>query len=79
MSDMQFSKVSGVPGLSPEFCKRGGPDGVKVYTQDSGRTNADRGNGSAGGEVRRSDILNRAGNLAKPSHTDLSRTYYRGE
>jgi hypothetical protein len=73
---MQFSKVSGVPGLSPEFCKRGGPDGVKVpvYTQDSGRTNADRGNGSAGGEVRRSTIVERAGNLAKPNYTDLAGT-----
>jgi hypothetical protein len=78
---MQFEKVSGVPGLSPEFCKRGGPDGVKVpvYTQDSGRTNADRGNGTAGGEIRRSVIVERGGSQLRPSHTDLSKTYYRGE
>jgi hypothetical protein len=69
MSDMQFSKTSGVPGLSNHFDKRGGPDGVRVpiYTTDSGRTNADPTQGSAGGEVRRSEILDRAGSLARPS------------
>jgi hypothetical protein len=66
-SEMQFSKTSGVTGLSNEFDKRGGPTGVKspIYTQDSGRTNADRRQGSSGGEVRRSEILDRGGNLIK--------------
>jgi hypothetical protein len=67
MSDMQFSKTSGVPGLSNHFDKPGGPSGVKapIYTQNPGRINADPRQGSAGGEVRRSEILDRAGALLK--------------
>jgi hypothetical protein len=49
---MQFEKTSAVPCLSPEFRKRGGPDGVSVYAQHLGSVNADPCVGSAGGEVK---------------------------
>jgi hypothetical protein len=57
----QFDKFS--TGATP-ICRGAS---TSVYTQDTGRTNADRRNGSAGGEVRRSEILDRASGLARPS------------
>jgi hypothetical protein len=57
----QFDKFS--IGATPIF--RGAS--TSVYTQDTGRTNAGQRNGSAGGEVRRSD---RAGGLARPSRAE---------
>jgi hypothetical protein len=68
MSDsMQFAKTPGVPGLSNHFDKKGGPDGVKppIYTQDSGRMNADKREGSAGGEIKFDEIHRNAGRLSR--------------
>ena len=85
---MQFDKQSGVSSLSPNFEKRGGPDGVRVpiYNQNPGALNAHPSHGPAGGELRRgpaggeigqNTIIDRAGSLRKSNYTDLSKTYYR--
>jgi hypothetical protein len=58
---MQFEKTS--TGATPIF--PGAPKGV--LSQDSGRVNSDPRTGSAGGEVRRSEILDRAGSLGRRS------------
>jgi hypothetical protein len=46
------------------------PAGVKVYRQNPGRLNSPN---APGGEVHRSAIVERGGDLIKPSHADLSR------
>jgi hypothetical protein len=61
MSNMQFDKTSGTT-LSPLF---GGRKPTGVYTQNPGSINCDPGSHSAGGEVRRSDIIERGGSLLK--------------
>jgi hypothetical protein len=68
--DTTYSKKSTC--ATPVF--PGAPKGV--YLSRPGHVNTPH-DGPAGGEVKRSDILNCAGDLAKPNYTDLSRTYPR--
>jgi hypothetical protein len=70
MTDTTYSKQS--TGASPYY--GGGQKPPKgVYMENPGRVNTPR-DIPAGGEVRRETILERAGNLAKPSYTNLTGT-----
>jgi hypothetical protein len=88
MSDsIQFDKPGNVRGLTPLFDNKAFP-GVYNSHPQGGAVHAHPGNANNGGELRRGPaggelkdrtILDRAGGLAKPNYTDLSKTYYRGE